>query len=189
VGDDPSATRRLLSIRVLGGGAAVGLAVVLAVMVASSLTWTAWRDTRAGVSGRYPASWSRQVFDDDLGLATHTGVVFSNVPHHFEYPDLPEGSSTSAWDYEGLPDDAVVVEVSETVRFSFACKNTTPFPLSLSDGHLAQDKPAYGAPPRLFISACIQGRNALDVHVLVFPDASARDRAAARDLVESIRPL
>jgi hypothetical protein len=81
------------------------------------------------------------------------------------------------------------VEVSRAVRFDLVCNRTTPFPLSLSDGQVAQDRPAYGAPPRLFIPVCIAGRSGIGVHVLVFPDASARERDAVNTLVESIRPL
>jgi hypothetical protein len=177
-------------IRVVAAAALLALAAILIAIVAGSRarTWAHWQDDRTGVAGRYPAAWHRESFDDNLGLATHTGMVFSNVPHHFEYPDLPEGRSTSAWDYEDLPDDAVVVEVSKTVRFDLTCKRTT-LPLSLSDGNLSRDKPAYGAPPRLFIPGCIEGRNGIGVHVLVFPDASPRDVRAVRTFVGSIRPL
>lgn len=169
--------------------AATLVAAVAVAVTSTPVTWATWRDPRVGVSGRYPPGWSHQYFDDQVGPATHTGVVFSNVAHHFDYPDLPTGSSTSAWDYRALPDDAVVVEVSATIRFEIMCRRTTAFPLALSDGHRAQDKPAYGAPPRLFIPACIEGGNGLGVHVLVWPDASQRDRDAARDIVEMIKPL
>jgi hypothetical protein len=179
-------------VRSVAALAVVALAVVLGLVVADnspSRTWTSWHDVRTGVGGRHPASWHRQSFDDRIGLATHTGMVFSNVAHHFDYPKLPEGASTSLWDYEQLPDDAVVVEVSQTIRFDLDCRRSTSFPLSLTDGHLARDRPAYGGPPRLFIQACIEGQSGIGVHILVFPDAPAPAIDAIRRFVESIRPL
>jgi hypothetical protein len=189
VGDE-AIRRKHPVVRAVAAAVMVALPMALAVVVTGSPahTWTTWIDPRTGVAGRYPADWHLQSFDDNLGLATHTGMVFSNVAHHFEYPDLPEGRATSAWDYEDLPDDAVVIEVSQTVRLSILCKRTT-LPLSLDDGQLSRDRPSYGAPPRLFIPACIEGRNGIGVHVLFFPETSARDRLAARTFVESIGPL
>jgi hypothetical protein len=182
-------------VRAVAATAIVALAVVLGYVVAghddgtgNEGTWKAWKDPLTGVEGLYPSSWHRQTFDE-VGLATHRGTVFSNVPHQFEHPDLPEGSSTTAWDLADLPGDAVVVEVAQTVRFSLPCKPTTRFPLSLSDAELVRDKPDYGAPPRLWIPACVEGNDGFGIHVHMFPDASTSDRAAVRTFVESIRPV
>jgi hypothetical protein len=191
VTDELGRSRGHQVVRALAALAIVALAVVLGAMVAGSRarTWTSWRDPRIGVAGHYPAAWHRESFDDRVGLATHTGMIFSNIPHHFEYPELPEGSATSAWDLEDLPDDAVVVEVSQTIRIDIRCTRTTPFPLALENAQRAHDKPSFGAPSRLFLPACIEGRSGIGIHVHLFPSASGREIDAVERFVESIRPL
>jgi hypothetical protein len=151
-------------------------------------------DTRLDVSARIPAMWHTQTFDNDLGLATHTGFVVSNVPHRFDYPDLGGGRSTSAWDMSAVPPHAVVVELGSVVRLAGACnaelgnEPVTDFPLSLDDADMIKSGPRFGSPPRLYIPVCLVNGNHFSVNAWFFPEASARDRELADELISSIEP-
>lgn len=181
-----------------------GVGVLGAIMVVSILVALAVRSnrppglarhvTRLDVSARIPATWHTQTFDNDVGLATHTGFVVSNLPHRFDYPDLGGGRSTSAWDMSAVPPHAVVVELSRVVRLPGACnagpwnEPVTNFPLSLDDAEMIKSGPRFGSPPRLYIPVCHVNGNHFTVNAWFFPEASARDRELADELIGSIEP-
>jgi hypothetical protein len=128
-----------------------------------------------------------------VGLATHAGVLVSNVEHTFTYPDLSGGRSTSSWDMTGLPPDAVVVEVSEVVRLPVACNSddggdmpVTDFPLTLDDADAMTGRSRHGAPPRHYIGVCLHDGKHFGVHAWFFPQASDGDRKLVEDIVSSI---
>ena len=145
------------------------------------------RDAALGVEAPYPNDWHLQSFDNDLGLARHSGFVLSSRPHHFEYPDLGGGRSTSSWDMRGLSTTAVVIEISQVERFPIRCRRTSAFPMSLDKA--VEARPRWGSSPRLFLSACVEDTKGFNVHAWIGSEADPRDAAAAFKIVESIRPV
>jgi hypothetical protein len=149
-------------------------------------------DPRLDVSARIPKGWHTQTFDNDVGLATHTGFVVSSVAHTFGYPDLRGGKSTSEWDMTDLPPHAVVVEISRVVRLPVACNSeegnmsVTDLPLSLDDFDVIRTGRRYGSPPRQFIGVCLDNGRHFGVNAWFFLDASHSDRALAAELITSI---
>jgi hypothetical protein len=149
--------------------------------------WTNFENRKLSISAEYPNDWHHQRFDHELGLlVTRRGIVLSNVSHRFRYPDLGPHRETSAWNMRRLPSDSVVVEISQTQRFSMICRHTERFPLSLENA--LRTRGAHGSPPRLFLSACIEGKPGFDVHAWIWPGASSKDRTIAREIVASIQP-
>lgn len=148
-------TPRFRGVAVLGALLVMSILVALAVR-SDRPPVLARHDTRLDVSARIPTMWHTQTFDNDLGLATHTGFVLSNVPHRFDYPDLGGGRSTSAWDMSAVPPHAVVLELGRVVRLAGACnaepwdEPVTDFPLSLDDADMIKSGPRFGSPPRLY---------------------------------------
>jgi hypothetical protein len=151
-------------------------------------------DPRLHVSAAIPKGWPTQSFDNEVGNATHTGFVVSNVAHTFGYPGLGGGGATSAWDMTKLPPHAVVVEIGRVVRFAVKCNSedgnmpVTDFPLSLDDAEIINTGPRFGSPPRLYIPVCLNNGSHFTVHAWFFPEATARDRGLAEELVSSIYP-
>ena len=64
----------------------------------------------------------------------------------------------------------------------------TDFPLSLDDAEMIKSGPRYGSPPRLYIQVCLVNGNTFTVNAWFFPEASARDRELADELISSIEP-
>jgi hypothetical protein len=114
----------------------------------------------------------------------------SNTDHRFEYPELPEGQSTSAWDFTHVPSDAVVMEFSQiTGGIEFECRRTTPTPLSLDDAQKNRGKPRYGAAPGVVRRVCTTGTLGFALHVCFGADATETEKSAARAIVSSIQLL
>ncbi|MGH2731021.1 MAG: hypothetical protein ACRDJI_10500 [Actinomycetota bacterium] len=149
--------------------------------------WTTKEDPRLGLTIQYPMTWEVQRFDNRVGRATHTGLIISNVVHHFRHPELVRGSVTSSWDMRDLPDHAVVVEVSQISRIVELCGETSSFPLALEDAQVVSG--VWGSPPRLFLPGCAGGKYRFGLHVWMWPDSSYGDRRIARQIVQSVRPL
>jgi hypothetical protein len=151
------------------------------------------QDPRLDVSARVPEGWHTQSFDDEVGLATHTGFVVSNIPHYFRHPDLRGGETTSGWDMNDLPPHAVVLEISRVVRLPVACNSEagnmsiTAFPLSLEQLETITTGPRYGAPPRRYLGVCLGDGKHFGVHAWFFPQASERYRDLAAELISSIQ--
>jgi len=163
------------------------LALTLLVQDRPPSRWTSIEDRKLGISAEYPTAWHHQRFDHQLGLlAIRRGIVLSNVRHRFRYPDLGPGRDTSAWNMRALPTEAVVMEISQTLRFLMTCRETERFPLSLHNAE--RTRGAYGSPPRLFLSGCIEDKPGFGIHVWIWPDASSEDRKIAREVVSSIHP-
>jgi hypothetical protein len=186
-------TSRIHRIAVLGAlGALAGLVFLLTRSEHPQLVFH--HDSRLGVSARVPPAWHIQAFDNNVGLATHTGFVVSNVAHTFTYPDLTGGRSTSGWDMTELPSYAVVVEISRVVRLDVACNSgeenmtVTNFPLSLEDPGVVRARRVHGSPPRHYIGVCLRNGENFGIHTWLFPEASLRDSKLARELIASIRP-
>jgi hypothetical protein len=151
------------------------------------------QDPRLDVSAHVPEGWHTQSFDDEVGLATHTGFVVSNIPHYFRHPDLRGGETTSGWDMKDLPPHAVVLEISRVVRLPVACSSEagnmsiTAFPLSLEQLETITTSPRYGAPPRRYLGVCLEDGKHFGVHAWFFPQASEHDRDLAAELISSIQ--
>ena len=150
----------LVAVLVLGAA----LALTLLVQNRPPPGWTNIEERKLGISAEYPNAWHHQRFDHRLGLlAIRRGIVLSNVRQHFRYPDLGPDRHTSAWNMRALLSDAVVMEISQTLRFLMTCRETQRFPLSLDNAERARG--AYGSPPRLFLSGCIEGKPGFGIHV------------------------
>jgi hypothetical protein len=184
-----------LSPRIVGVGL-LGLLLVASLFVALTGEQPALftlNSSRINVSAVVPEGWHTQRFDNNVGLATHTGVLVSNVDHTFEYPDLSGGRATSSWDMGDLPPHAVVVEISEVVRIPVACNSedggdtpVTNFPLSLDNADATTMRSSHGAPPRHYVGVCLGNGMHFGVHTWFFPQASDGDRKLAEEIVSSI---
>jgi len=185
-----------LSPRIVGV-ALLGLLLVASLFVALTggehSTMFTLNSSRIDASAVVPEGWHTQSFDNNLGLATHTGVLVSNVDHTFEYPDLSGGRATSSWDMGDLPPHAVVVEISEVVRIPVRCNSegegdmpVTNFPLSLDEANAATTRSNQGEPHRRYIGVCLRNGKHFGVHTGFFPQASDGDRKLAKEIVSSI---
>lgn len=115
------------------------LALTLLVQDRPPSGWTNIEERKLGISAEYPKAWHHQRFDHQLGLlAIRRGIVLSNVRHRFRYPDLGPDRVTSSWNMRALPSDAVVMEISQTLRFLMTCRETERFPLSLHNAELTR---------------------------------------------------
>lgn len=166
---------------------AVLVLAAVALVAYAPWQWAEAADARLKIGLRYPRGWSIDHFENDLGLATHTGVLLSNVDVELRYPDLPSGATT-LWDMHDLPDHTVVVEVSRAPRFSVPCDETSPFPLPLPTAAQEPTEPSYGAPPKYFVTACVEGRLPFNVFVYAFPHVDPVDLVRAWQVVASITP-
>lgn len=179
-------------------GALLGLLIVAGILVAlvtggNGPELLMHHDARIDVSAGVPQRWHTQNFDNEVGLATHTGFVVSNVKRTFTYPDLRGGMATTSWNMMDLPPHAVVVEISESVRLPVVCDAegnlpVTDFPLSLEAADVITTGRSWGAPPRHYISACLDNGKHFGVHAWFFPNASHSDRELAAALINSIEP-
>ena len=145
--------------------------------------WTSFRHPEQPWSWLHPEGWAIQTFDH-AGLATHEGVVLTNVRHRFRHPHIPDGA-TSVWDFTGVPGHAVVIEMSQTIRLMGNCARTTDTPLHLAAAERVRG--AHGSPPRRFLSICIRGQSGFGLHVWLGEEATAADREAVGRVVRSLR--
>jgi hypothetical protein len=91
-----------------------------------------YRDPERGWTLQYPKGWHVQRNYEDGFEYQARAVLVSNWKHQFRHPDLGPSSFTSAWDLDGFPVDAIIVEFgwyggilpSQT-------EPDTPLPLSL----------------------------------------------------------
>lgn len=146
-----------------------------------------------GIEFDYPSNWHLQEFDDNLGLASMTGALVSNVEHGFEHPDVGEGGSTSAWDMRGLPEDLIVVSFEQLDRHNFEAKRTRRLPLDLESAVVSQDAKhhvdTYGAPqPRLFLPFSVAGHLSSGAQVFI-GDVGSEERDVVERILASVRPI
>lgn len=147
------------------------------------------RLSQLGIEVDYPSNWYLQPFDEDLGLARHSGAVISNVEHRFVHPDPSGTDSTSAWDMSGLPEGVIVLSFQQLDRHNFEAKRTTGFPLDLEDARVSRDDDTYGAPqPRYFIPFAVDGHLGSGVQVYI-GDVGPAERAAVERILASVRPI
>ena len=147
-------------------------------------------DRSLDVQVTYPKGWHLQTFSNSVGMAIHSGFILSTESHRFEYPEqeAPEGviKETNLWDMNELPNNAVVVEVSETPSHGFLCERTWHFPPVIEEARRVQYRPSFGTPAGLLLAVCREGHDWFNVNVWHFPGSSEEDRETAREIVDSI---
>jgi hypothetical protein len=150
-----------------------------------------YRDSRFGFSLRYPEGWRVQPFATGMRV-TYAGVLVTNIPHTFTHPSVPDGA-TSAWDFRGVPDHVVVVELQHRAGGPLTPPSSRPdtqFPLSLDSAITSptepQGVPRYGAPESLYVPVTVEGDSDYLLRVWFGSRASERDKQIAREIVASI---
>ena len=146
-----------------------------------------------GIAIDYPSQWQLQPFDEDLGMAHHTGAVISNVRHRFVHPYPGRSSSTSAWNMQGLPEGLIVLSFQQLDRHNFEARRNQGFPLSLENAILSHDAEegidTYGAPqPRYFIPFAVEGHLGSGVQVYI-GDVGPKERTAVERILASVEPI
>lgn len=146
-----------------------------------------------GIEFDYPSNWHLQEFGDDLGLASMTGALVSNIRHDFHHPDLGPNAGTSAWDMRDLPDDLVVISFEQLDRHNFEATRSKGLPLELDNAVVSQDAKdgvdTYGAPqPRLFLPFAVEGHLNSAAQVFI-GDVQAGEREVIDAILGSVRPI
>lgn len=146
-----------------------------------------------GIEFDYPSYWHLQEFGDNVGLASMTGALVSNIEHEFHHPDLGPHEGTSAWDMRELPDDLIVVSFEQLDRHNFEARRTKSLPLFLDDAVVTRDPadnvPTYGAPqPRLFLPFAVKGHLNSGAQVFI-GDVGTHEREVVEAILASVRPL
>jgi len=172
----------LVAVVVLGAA----LELTLLVQDRPPSGWTNIEERKLSISAEYATAWHHQRSTTSWDCLSAEGSCSRMVGTASAIRILAPDRDTSAWNMSALPSDAVVMEISQTLRFLMTCRETERFPLSLDNAE--RTRGAYGSPPRLFLSGCIEGKPGFGIHVWIWPDASSEDRKFAREVVSSIHP-
>lgn len=150
---------------------------------AASSAWKTHTDTKYGWTISYPPDWYVQPYDEDVGMQFIRGLLVSNAQHQFAHPDFGPNHSTSEWSMEGLPSDAVVLEIQDPMDELFARSDRrlpdTPLPLSLANAKWTSDNSRMWQPFRA-------GGTSYILRVYIGKGASPKQRDTAQQVVSSL---
>lgn len=181
---------------------------ILVVVVVGAVLWLGRSDPRAisptsqmsthqlpelGIEFDYPWNWHLQEFDENLGLASMTGALVSNIRHDLHHPDLGPDEGTSAWDMRGLPEDLIVISFEQLDRHNSEATGDERLPLELANALVSEDAKhgvdTYGAPqPRLFLPFAAKGHLSSAAQVFI-GDVGADEHEVVDAILGSVRPI
>jgi hypothetical protein len=151
---------------------------------ASPPAWKTYTDTKYGWTISYPPDWHVQPYAEMLGQTFIRGLLVSNTQHHFVHPDLGANSYTSAWSMEGLPSDAVVLEIQDPTDggpppLDNGRLPDTPLPLSMENAKWTSANSWKGQPFR-------EGGTSYILRTNIGTGVSKDQKAAAQQVVSSL---
>jgi hypothetical protein len=171
--------RRVLVAAVAAGAAALVLGSQLVSGGNGDGDWRALNDDASGITVSYPREWKVQPVGRYC-FRIGPGLLISNVRgHRFENFEMPNGCATD-WEFTGLPNAYVLVDVS-LVRGPPGGRTTeTAIPLELD----RFDRP--GGSPNYAFTRVIRDGNEYSVRAWFGPKAALEDRGAVARVIRSI---